>query len=292
MSRGVGATESFASALAPFEPLLALLTQLGDPWFLALLGTLAYWFGARTEWASWDGRRGLLVLAVACWAFAATQLLKGVFAFPRPVGAGEPAYAVGGALGAVYADAATAHGLGFPSGHAIGAAAVYGTVAWLGPADRRRRRLPAAGAVILLVAFTRLGLGLHYLVDVVAGAAVGLALAAVAVRLRDGPAPVFALAGVTVAGRFLVGPVTVDTWAIAGLPVGALVGIWLAGAAGGRERTTQSVTSVAVPGIVALVAGLGLLLLGVPGVGGGLGAVGGAVLAVGLPAVLWPEKMR
>ena len=37
MSRGVGVTEHFASSLAPFEPLLALLTQLGDPWFLALL---------------------------------------------------------------------------------------------------------------------------------------------------------------------------------------------------------------------------------------------------------------
>ena len=292
MSRGVGATEHVASALAPFEPLLALLTQLGDPWFLALLGTLAYWLGAKFGWASWDSRRGLLLLAVATWAFAATQLLKGVFAFPRPAGAGEPFYTVGGALGTIYADAATADGLGFPSGHAIGAAAVYGTVAWLAPSDSRARHLTAASAVIVLVAFTRLGLGLHYLVDVVAGAAVGLAIAAIAVRLREGPAVVFALAVVTVAGRFLVGPVTVDTWAIAGLPVGALVGIGLAGAVGGRERTTQSVTSVAVPGVVALVAGLGLFLLGVPGVGGGLGASGGAVLCVGLPAVLWPEKKR
>src|SRR5918993_1392134 len=70
----------------------------------------------------------------------------------------------------------------FPSGHAMSAAVVYGTIAYL--AARLQRRLWAraltlfvALLLILLIAASRLFLGVHYPSDVFAGLLVGLAWA-------------------------------------------------------------------------------------------------------------------
>ncbi|HUP70217.1 MAG TPA: phosphatase PAP2 family protein [Acidimicrobiales bacterium] len=74
---------------------------------------------------------------------------------------------------------ATAHGRSFPSGHAMSSTIVYGALLlvvlpWVTPA---RRRLAVAGAVVmvLMVGFSRLALGVHYLSDVVAGYVLGCA---------------------------------------------------------------------------------------------------------------------
>lgn len=71
----------------------------------------------------------------------------------------------------------------FPSGHAMSAAAVYGTVAFLAARLTYRRgvrRAIYAGAtlLVLVVAFSRLYLGVHYPTDVLAGLVVGAAWAA------------------------------------------------------------------------------------------------------------------
>jgi undecaprenyl-diphosphatase len=71
----------------------------------------------------------------------------------------------------------------FPSGHAMGAAAIYGTVAWLAArmTPRRGARLAihlAAAAVVLVVAASRLYLGVHYPSDVIAGLMLGFTWAA------------------------------------------------------------------------------------------------------------------
>jgi undecaprenyl-diphosphatase len=70
----------------------------------------------------------------------------------------------------------------FPSGHAMSAAIVYSTVAYL--AARLHKRLWArwlvmltAFILIVLISFSRLYLGVHYPSDVVAGVAIGLAWA-------------------------------------------------------------------------------------------------------------------
>jgi membrane-associated phospholipid phosphatase len=68
--------------------------------------------------------------------------------------------------------------LGFPSGHATVAAALYGTWAVLiarSPIRARLRAVSAAGlaTLALAVAFSRLYLGRHYLSDVVAGLVLG-----------------------------------------------------------------------------------------------------------------------
>ncbi|PSQ05845.1 hypothetical protein BRC97_07790 [Halobacteriales archaeon QS_6_71_20] len=121
-------------------------------------------------------RVGATLVAVGLGALAVTVGLKSLFAFPRPPGAGEavvPAW-LPGALGGAYVDAATGDGFGFPSGHAIGSTMVYGGLATFLDVGRRRTRLRVAGAVVALVALTRVVLGVHYVADVIVGVAVGL----------------------------------------------------------------------------------------------------------------------
>lgn len=77
----------------------------------------------------------------------------------------------------------------FPSGHAAGAMLFYGfLVAYFAQrtADRRTRAVQVAlGAMlVLLVAFTRVYLGVHYLSDVVAGVAWSLAWLTLCLWLR------------------------------------------------------------------------------------------------------------
>ena len=70
----------------------------------------------------------------------------------------------------------------FPSGHAMSAAIVYGTVAYLAARLQkqwwaRALTLLVALVLIVLIAFSRLYLGVHYPSDVLAGAVIGLAWA-------------------------------------------------------------------------------------------------------------------
>jgi undecaprenyl-diphosphatase len=70
----------------------------------------------------------------------------------------------------------------FPSGHAMSAAIVYSTVAYLAARLHKRRWarwlvMTAAFVVIALISFSRLYLGVHYPSDVIAGVAIGLAWA-------------------------------------------------------------------------------------------------------------------
>ena len=71
----------------------------------------------------------------------------------------------------------------FPSGHAMSAAAIYGTVAFLAArlATQRRTRTAiyvGAALIVCIVAASRVYLGVHYPTDVAAGLVVGLAWAA------------------------------------------------------------------------------------------------------------------
>ncbi|MFC7172476.1 phosphatase PAP2 family protein [Haloplanus litoreus] len=110
-------------------------------------------------------------LALAIGAFALTLALKHAFSLPRPPGAGVDGY-------------------GFPSGHAIGATVVYGGLLSVLPSDRRSpAAVAAAGTLVVLVAASRVVIGVHYLVDVAVGVAVGLAYLAAALRIGPGLVP-------------------------------------------------------------------------------------------------------
>jgi undecaprenyl-diphosphatase len=78
----------------------------------------------------------------------------------------------------------------FPSGHAMSAAAVYMTVAYLAARLQRRhisRVLTLLGAmiIILLIALSRLYLGVHYPTDVAAGVVIGTAWAAFCMAMLE-----------------------------------------------------------------------------------------------------------
>jgi undecaprenyl-diphosphatase len=78
---------------------------------------------------------------------------------------------------------------GYPSGHATAAAAFFGAVIYLAAALPPRLRAPvrvAAVAIVLLVGLARVMLRAHWPSDVLAGFALGLALASL-VTLLDSP---------------------------------------------------------------------------------------------------------
>lgn len=74
---------------------------------------------------------------------------------------------------------ASASGLSFPSGHAMSSTVVFGALLLVFlPAVRPARRTAVAGmtaGLVLLIGFTRLALGVHYVTDVLAGYVLGAA---------------------------------------------------------------------------------------------------------------------
>jgi membrane-associated phospholipid phosphatase len=176
--------------------LLAVLTQLGDAWFLFSLLALIYWLGEGH--IEDDPRRTAAVLvALGVGGTALLVGLKAAFGFARPPGAPEavPPTWLPAVLDPAFIWAATADGLSFPSGHALGSTVVYGGMAALLDVWDRRRRALVAGTLVAVVAATRVGLGVHYLTDVLAGIAIGLVFLALALRVvADDPVRAFALA--------------------------------------------------------------------------------------------------
>jgi undecaprenyl-diphosphatase len=116
-----------------------------------------------------DGRPRYALLVIVCVAgtWIAMDLLKGAFGRERPD---------------VVPHLVEEHGLSFPSGHSMTAAAVYLTLAELlaRTLDKRRLRIytiAVAATIALLVGFTRVFMGVHYPSDVLAGWAIGVSWA-------------------------------------------------------------------------------------------------------------------
>lgn len=135
------------------------LTHLGDPTLVtaaAIVVAVLLWFLGRR-------RAAVYVLLVRVAAVVAAYVLKEAVRRARPVLAHPVAHAAG---------------FSFPSGHSVGSAALYGSVAIV-LAGRVPTPVRAAIAVVppLAVATTRVLLGVHFPSDVVAGLAVGWAVA-------------------------------------------------------------------------------------------------------------------
>ncbi|TKX57711.1 phosphatase PAP2 family protein [Halorubrum sp. SS7] len=248
--RGLGET-AVVDALPEFVVVLfAAVTHLADPWFLFALLAVGYWFASEGVAGS-PRRAGATAIAAVTCAYAATALGKAWFAVPRPPGAMPPADVptwLPTLLTGWYEAQVLSDGFGFPSGHATGGAAAYLALALL--YDRLwtdRARYLAAGAVAVAVAASRVVIEVHYLVDVLAGLAVGAGTVAVALWLAGdprvrrsasaetaagptadlNPAPAFLLAAVVSTGALAV--------AVAGGYTGEVVeaGIGIATGAGG-----------------------------------------------------------
>jgi len=145
------------------------LTHPGDAWLLAVVVVAAaVMLALRGRWPE-----ALLLVVAAASVALVTTVAKEAFRRSRPPFV-DPTH--------------RPHSFSYPSGHASGAFAVYVLVALLltvGMSTRARAiALAGALALALLVSTTRVVIPVHYLSDVIAGAAVGLAVVGVALLVR------------------------------------------------------------------------------------------------------------
>ncbi|HJQ19912.1 MAG TPA: phosphatase PAP2 family protein [Gemmatimonadaceae bacterium] len=133
-------------------------------------GTVVMMMVAITGMFLWLTRHkysALLLLISTFGGILLNNLLKQGFLRPRPQ---------------IVAWGTNAMSWSFPSGHAMSAAVVYGTVAYLAARLQQRRvtrllTLMLAAVIILLISISRLYLGVHYPSDVIAGLIIGTAWA-------------------------------------------------------------------------------------------------------------------
>jgi membrane-associated phospholipid phosphatase len=153
-------------ALTSFFDAVTLLGNLATLVVVVVIASVVLW---RKRWL---GDLLLLVLA-AVGAEVITVGLKEGFQRERPF----------------FSDPlATERTFSFPSGHASVSLAVYGTLGYIAARHLQSRRaqllaLVSAAVLVLLIGFSRLYLGVHYLSDVVAGYSIALAWVALCVVL-------------------------------------------------------------------------------------------------------------
>jgi undecaprenyl-diphosphatase len=145
------------------EPIMLEITFLGTGTVVIAVVAVSAMF----LWLTRHQYSAALLLICAVGAVILNNLLKIGFDRPRPQ---------------IFEWGSHALSSSFPSGHAMSAAAVYGTVAYLAARLQKRHlhrvlTLMAAGVLIVLIAGTRLYLGVHYPSDVLAGIVIGLAWA-------------------------------------------------------------------------------------------------------------------
>lgn len=143
----------------PFwDAVFGALTYLGDETLFMVVAMCMFWCV--------DKRRGYFLLYTGFLGTLANQFLKLLCCVPRPWLLDPQFTIVESARGA-------ATGYSFPSGHTQNAAGTYGGIA---RTSGRRAVRVACVAVIVLVAFSRLYLGVHTPLDVGVSLALGAAL--------------------------------------------------------------------------------------------------------------------
>jgi undecaprenyl-diphosphatase len=145
------------------EPVMLEITFLGTGTVVMMIVAVSALF----LWLSRHRYSAALLLIATLGGILLNNLLKHGFGRPRPQ---------------VFEWGSHALSSSFPSGHAMSAAVVYGTVAYLAARLQRKHwhrvvTMIAAVIVIFLIAATRLYLGVHYPSDVAAGILIGLAWA-------------------------------------------------------------------------------------------------------------------
>lgn len=202
-SRGVGVGEALRSLLPePAVTTFAALTVLGDSAVLLVLAALVYLVYGR--------RAGGFVAGVLFAGYAVVIALKAAFALPRPP---------------TELHVVAVSGYGFPSGHAVAATVGWGALAvTLEGVLSTRLRTAGAATAIAAVAISRVVIGVHYLVDVLAGVGIGLIVLGAAVRWgRYEPLALFGLAGGLAGVAVAASGAVVEAVALLGACAGALV---------------------------------------------------------------------
>lgn len=175
-----GSTQAFDEAVlrwigmhrpASLEPVMLEITFLGTASVVLVLVLISGLF----LWLSNHKYSTVLLLIATTGGILLNNLLKAGFGRPRPQ---------------VFDWGTHAVTWSFPSGHAMSAAIVYSTVAYLAARLQKRRwhrvvTMLAALLIILLIGASRLYLGVHYPSDVFAGIIIGLAWAGFCVAMLE-----------------------------------------------------------------------------------------------------------
>lgn len=143
---------ALASIRTPLlDTLMAAVTHLGEETFFMVLALLVFWCV--------DKRRGYYLLLVGFAGTIANQMLKITFRIPRPWVL-DPEFTI------VESARAAATGYSFPSGHTQNAVSTYGAAAIMTKKPWVRW---VCVALIVLVPFSRMYLGVHTPKDVCVG---------------------------------------------------------------------------------------------------------------------------
>ncbi len=167
----VPVSEFFHQILKPWDSALQWVSTMGDGRMVALLIVCA-WF---LPWCRGAYRSKLPVIAAlsALFAFVAVQILKIVFGRPRPYLMGDASlHALDCGSFSWFRIAADFNS--FPSGHTAVSFALAWTLYRRWPSSVARIGVPVFTA---LVAFSRVALAKHFISDVVAAGALGVACA-------------------------------------------------------------------------------------------------------------------
>jgi undecaprenyl-diphosphatase len=144
-------------ASAPLTEAMWGITMLGSTAVLAPVGLLVF-----AVWLRRGRRRAAYLFAIAmAGAIMLDITLKEVFRRPRPSAA-----FFGFALPSTYS---------FPSGHALVSLCFYGALVALGVRGHRVAAWLGALALVALIGFSRIYLGVHYPTDVIGGYAAACA---------------------------------------------------------------------------------------------------------------------
>ncbi len=180
MSRGFGEFGPIQETVPEWlAVVIALVTQLGDGWFLISLLALLYWTQSETQ------DEILLVGGILACGIGLYRGLKFLFELPRPDQPLLNPELLPWIVQPLYEVTAHASGYGFPSGHATMTTIVYFGLATVLDIGTRAQRYIVAGAVVGAVSFSRVALGVHFVVDIVVGIALGALLLVAAFRLLD-----------------------------------------------------------------------------------------------------------
>ena len=141
------------------------ITMLGEQYLFIAVLAFVYWNVSK--------RKGFILASALVFSQIVNNLIKIIVRAPRPF---EKLDYISGKR------VETATGYSFPSGHTQGAASFYSAGALI---INKTGAYIAAAIVIILVAVSRLYLGVHWPVDVAAGLVFGVLLAFIIMRLVD-----------------------------------------------------------------------------------------------------------
>lgn len=214
-----------------FDTVLGALTHLGSETVFMAVAAVLYWCVSK--------KKGMYLLCVGLFGTLFNQFAKIVCRIPRP-------WVRDGAFTIVESARADAAGYSFPSGHTAGIVSSCGCIARM--TEKRWLRIVCI-ALIVLVGFSRLYLGVHYPTDVlfslVVGAVLVLALWPVFEKSDEARRPVCILMCVLTAlalafalyTQLFPFPADVDAenlssagknaWTLTGCSFGMLVAFWL-----------------------------------------------------------------